>query len=67
VDIQTATIKAKEEGRGITRVSWGARSPLIIPTNTALGLLIADDKNRVFQGWQPTADEISADDWIVYG
>lgn len=69
MDIQTAIIKAKEEGKGITRESWGARRLLIIPTNTTCGFIVwgFEEKIQPGRGWQPQAKDILANDWIVYG
>ncbi|MFS0594201.1 MW1434 family type I TA system toxin [Cytobacillus horneckiae] len=67
MNVQEAIILAKKEGRGITRESWGARSPLIIPSNTIAGMVVVDYKNQTKPGWQPIEKDLIANDWIVCG
>lgn len=67
MNIQDAILQAKEKGRGITRTSWGTRTPMIIPTNTTARLIWIDFKDNSKLRWQPSADDLIADDWIVYG
>ncbi|AMW98414.1 Thoeris anti-defense Tad2 family protein [Rummeliibacillus stabekisii] len=67
MNIQEAILAALKEGRGITRESWGTRSILIIPTNTTACMVSVDFNDHSTPRWQPTADDLTANDWYVYG
>ena len=69
MSISEAAFKALKNQTGITRRSWGPRGMIIIPTNTISNCIIQTYryKERLTKGWQPSADDLIADDWIPMG
>ncbi len=69
MDIRSAIIQAKKEGRGITRKSYGQRPEMLLPTNSASCVLIIPFEDDQFKTkrWNPNLDDLLADDWYVYG
>jgi hypothetical protein len=68
MSIQDAVTAALEQGKGITRKSWMPRPIYLIPTNTTAGLIIVcpnDDKPA--PRWEPSAEDLTANDWLIYG
>lgn len=63
MDISTATKKAMLEGKGITRPNFSGL--ILIPTNTAYGFIGCSCSKELKEGWQPKADDLTADDWNV--
>lgn len=63
--IRRAIMKAREQGRGIARMSF-PRPVWIIPTNTTERMIIVSNDNLTAR-WEPSAQDLLADDWIVYG
>lgn len=63
--IRKAIIESKKQGRGITRKSF-SRSLWIIPTSTTEGMIVVSDDDLTAR-WEPSARDLIADDWIVYG
>lgn len=68
MNIAEATKEALEKGLGITRASWRFNNEVIclIPTNTTLccvmyGVCLEAKSPR----WNPSADDLIADDWEV--
>lgn len=69
MNITEATKKALQSGRGITRPEFIKNTKYglwFLPTKSTLGYLIIDNK-EITPLWQPTANDIIANDWIVYG
>lgn len=64
--IEKAILKAKEQGRGITRELWSPRATWIIPTNTNLCMILMQGEH-MFSRWNPSSDDLTANDWMVYG
>lgn len=67
MNIQDATKKALEENKYIRRKSTKHSTTRIKPTNSYdCCLLVVHGKDRQ-QGrcWNPTADDLMADDWII--
>jgi hypothetical protein len=68
MSISEATKKALESGRGITRHKIKQEHDLwFLPTKTILGYLIITSDRDICSRWQPTAEDILADDWFVVG
>lgn len=67
MNIHDAALEAKETGRGFTRVSFGENAPYFIATNTTDGIIVSDNTKKLVARWQPTLEDIVADDWYVYG
>ncbi|WP_407372361.1 MW1434 family type I TA system toxin [Carnobacterium sp.] len=67
MNIVEVTKEAMSKGRGITRESWLPNSMLLIPTNTIHCFIGETSDGKLIGKWQPCADDIVADDWIVYG
>lgn len=69
MNLRDACLKAKKEGRGITRKSYGQRSPIYLPTNTTACVLIIPLSEGQFKTkrWNPNLDDLIAEDWYVYG
>lgn len=67
--IREACLKAKKDGRGITRKSYGQRPPMFLPTNTASCVLLIPFAEGSFKTkrWNPNLDDLIATDWYVYG
>jgi len=65
--ISEAIKEALKQGRGIARKSNMPNATLVIPTNTTNGMFIVTKNEDITPRWQPLADELMADDWIVYG
>lgn len=65
--ISEAILIAMKEGKYIYRVSEIETGPLyIIPTNTIdCCIIISDSTNEVGKRWNPTANDLIADDWAV--
>ncbi|ASR69240.1 Thoeris anti-defense Tad2 family protein [Leuconostoc mesenteroides] len=69
MNITEATKKALQSGRGITRPEFIKNTKYglwFLPTKSTLGYLIIDNK-EITPLWQPSANDIIANDWIVYG
>jgi len=69
INITEATKKALQSGRGITRPEFIKNTKYglwFLPTKSTLGYLIIDNK-EITPLWQPSANDIIANDWIVYG
>ncbi|QBC39884.1 Thoeris anti-defense Tad2 family protein [Leuconostoc mesenteroides] len=69
INITEATKKALQSGRGITRPDFIKNTKYglwFLPTKSTLGYLIIDNK-EITPLWQPSANDIIANDWIVYG
>lgn len=69
MNIREACLKAKKEGRGITRKSYGSRPTMFLPTNsTYCTMVFPFDENKFsFNRWAPSLSDLIADDWYVYG
>lgn len=69
MNIREACLKAKKEGRGITRKSYGPRPSIYLPTNTTACVLIIPFAEGHFKTkrWNPNLDDLIATDWYVYG
>ena len=66
VNIQEATKVALEEGKFITRVCFKNHAK-IQPTNGIGGCILSttDNSAQPRGGWQPSAEDLTADDWKV--
>lgn len=58
---------AKQQRRGITRGSWLKQSLWLIPSNTTLCMIMMSGDEMLSKRWNPKAEDITADDWLVYG
>ncbi|MCT2909277.1 DUF2829 domain-containing protein [Schleiferilactobacillus harbinensis] len=68
MSIQDAVTAALEQGKGITRKSWMPRPIYLIPTNTTACLIIViPDDHRTAPRWEPSAEDLTANDWLIYG
>ncbi|MFT8860897.1 MW1434 family type I TA system toxin [Schleiferilactobacillus harbinensis] len=68
MNIQDAVTAALEQGKGITRKSWMPRPIYLIPTNTTVRFVIVLPNNdKPAPRWEPSADDLVANDWIIYG
>lgn len=67
--INEAVEKALKEKKPITRTSWKDFSFKILPTNThdCCYVITEDEKQKPAKCWNPTADDLLADDWEVVG
>lgn len=74
MNIKEAIDIAMPKGLTITRKSWfedfGTLS--IIPTDSSPGLILyntleKDPQKKLGPGWQPSASDLQADDWVVNG
>lgn len=64
MNISTAIKKAMLAGKGITRENEAYQNVTIIPTNTDLCMVISNGKSSAVR-WQPSAEDLVAEDWIV--
>lgn len=69
MDIREACLKAQRVGKGITRKSYGSRPLVLLPTNTENCVIMIPSNNNEFKAvrWDPSADDLLAEDWYVYG
>ncbi|CAM2774477.1 Thoeris anti-defense Tad2 family protein [Fructilactobacillus fructivorans] len=69
MNIQEASKKAMSKGLLITRRKWQPGGMSIIPTNTSLCCLMIPYKSDDIDGpsirWNPTLNDLTADDWII--
>lgn len=66
MNIYEATKKAVEENRYISRKTHSSCVILKIkPTNTPDGCIISIKKQNPCRGWQPQAEDLTADNWEV--
>ena len=72
--INEAINKAMPKGKMISRESWTTdfSTLSIIPTDTTAGLILfncleKDPRHQLALGWQPSASDLQADDWVVVG
>lgn len=65
--IAEACKKAKKEGRGITRKSYGPRPIMLLPTNTDNCVMMIPFHEEAFitKRWNPKLDDLMAEDWYV--
>lgn len=66
MNIVEATKEAMSKGVGISRESWHFGSDVfaIIPTNTTLNCIFYSVPfDRKSPRWNPSADDLTADDW----
>lgn len=64
MNIFTATMKAKKTNGYITRQSVNFKDIVIKPTNTGECCVVIS-KNKSCPRWQPTEEDIIANDWTV--
>ena len=64
--ISKAIKEAQKSGRGIARLSQFPRPIWLIPTNTTERILMVT-KDGWSSRWEPSTDDLTAKDWIVYG
>lgn len=74
MNIKEAIDKAMPLGKSITRKLWEKehRSLYIIPTNTTSGMILNNPREKSIEyklcpGWQPEAQDLQADDWVMRG
>ncbi|QSB51254.1 Thoeris anti-defense Tad2 family protein [Leuconostoc falkenbergense] len=69
MNIVEATKNALKSGRGITRhkIKQDDYNVWFLPTKTSLGYLIIISDREIYALWQPSAEDITADDWFVIG
>lgn len=71
MNIKEAIDAALPKGNAITKKSWieEERMLWVIPTNTSACMILMNNREPVeqnlLQGWQPTAEDLQADDWIT--
>lgn len=65
--ISEACKKAKKEGCGITRKSYGSQPTMLLPTNTDNCVIVIPFHEGTFKTkrWNPKLDDLMADDWYV--
>lgn len=67
MNIQDAIKEADKQGKGIAREEWGLRPESIFPTNTIQCCILVSFKgDSIKPRWNPSKDDLVADDWIVY-
>ncbi|PMD71464.1 Thoeris anti-defense Tad2 family protein [Companilactobacillus nuruki] len=69
MNIRKAIIKARAKQKGITRQKWMPYAATIIPTNTSSCFILVpfDEDDRIGRRWNPTAEDILANDWQITG
>lgn len=67
---------SQESGKGFTRKTYvTSRESIKDPdytmwlyaTNSILATVLVDADEHVTPRWQPTLEDLTADDWIIYG
>ena len=68
MNIGEAIREAEKEDGWITRISWLREGPplRIKPTDEEEGCLIQWMGHRLAHRWQPQAEDLVAEDWILY-
>ena len=71
-----AVRQSQDSGRGFTREKYlikreSVREPdysvWFYSTNSILGTLLVDGNEHITPRWQPILEDLTADDWIIYG
>lgn len=77
--LHEAVKKAKKSGRGFTRQSYITKRESVkepdntvwfYPTNSSIGVTIItrfNNEEKIIPRWQPSLDDLIANDWRVYG
>lgn len=74
--LDEAVRQSQDSGRGFTRKAYlfkpeSIREPdftvWFYATNSILGTLLVDSNEHITPRWQPSLEDLTADDWIVYG
>ncbi|GAB5055931.1 hypothetical protein COSHB9_03180 [Companilactobacillus alimentarius] len=68
MNIRKAVKGYQSKQKGITRMKWMPGPEMImVPTNTSACFIIVpkDDMKQLGKKWNPTAEDILADDWII--
>ncbi|MEN3132541.1 Thoeris anti-defense Tad2 family protein [Bacillus albus] len=71
MNIQEATTLAMKQGRYIMREDWQKFQAKVKPTNTSEHCILNPFDNKCIgapaprRGWQPIAEDLVANDWIV--
>ena len=63
--IVKATKQAMLVGKGITRKNELWKNITLIPTNTDCCIIVVNGNKSSAIRWQPSADDLIAEDWIV--
>lgn len=72
MNIQEAIDIALPKGTAISRKKWQKEERMlwVIPTNTSACMILLSNAEPIEQklllGWQPTAEDLQADDWGTY-
>ncbi|AYC70872.1 Thoeris anti-defense Tad2 family protein [Lactiplantibacillus plantarum] len=66
MELRKAIRMAQKNGRGIARRSQFPRPIWFIPTNTTEKIIVVG-AHGLSSKWEPSADDLIAKDWIVYG
>jgi len=69
LNIRKAILKAQAKQKGITRQKWMPGGVRLIPTNTSCCFIIIppNEKENIGRRWNPTVEDILANDWYVIG
>lgn len=74
--LDEAVRQSQDLGRGFTRKKYLTKRDSIrepdysvwfYGTNSILGTLVVDANDHITPRWQPTLEDLTADDWILYG
>ena len=65
MNIQEATQEAVQKGAKIKRAHFGWKRASIRPTDTPMCCYVFIEDKAPCRGWQPSAEDLMADDWIV--
>lgn len=69
--INQAIEKANKRNKGITREAWMPGGVKILPTNLSIGMVVIpyrsfeNGRSNITPRWEPSADDLTADDWIA--
>lgn len=66
--INQAIEEARKKQLGIRRKHWKERKTGVIPTNSAylnMFLIVQNGKSGI-RNWNPSADDLKADDWELF-
>lgn len=72
MNIRDAILTAQKKQKGISRKSWTPGESYILPTNMSTCMIIVPyrdfekGKSNIIPRWEPTADDLTAEDWFVY-
>ncbi|WP_436409999.1 Thoeris anti-defense Tad2 family protein [Lacticaseibacillus pantheris] len=68
MDIRHAIMAERKTRRGIARRAWKGTGKSLIPTSGGQGMVVIQVRgNTLIPRWEPSSDDLVANDWFVCG